>query len=87
MEKETLEFPQSFTIKLIVENVLTDKENKKNIEAVLLSENIQGDDWSYKLSKEAKYVSYNVGVTVADQQQMTRLYGKIKDLPYIKYAI
>ena len=87
MEKENLEFPQSFTIKLIVENVLTDKENKKNIEALLLSENIVGSDWSYKLSKEAKYVSYNVKVTVADQNQMTRLYGKIKDLPHIKYAI
>lgn len=87
MNKETLEFPQSFTIKLIVENILTDKENKKNIEAILMSENIKGTDWSYKLSKEGKYVSYNVGVSVADQNQMTRLYGKIKDLPYIKYAI
>lgn len=87
MKKETLEFPQSFTIKLIVENVLTDKENKKNIEAILLSENIKGGDWSYKLSKEAKYVSYNVAVTLVDQKQMTRLYGKIKDLPHIKYAI
>jgi len=87
MENETLKFPQSFTIKLIVENVLTDKENKKNIEAVLLSENIKGNDWSCKLSKEAKYISYNVGVTVVDQNQMNRLYGKIKDLPHIKYAI
>lgn len=87
MEKETLEFPQSFTIKLIVENVLTDKENKKNIEAVLLSENIKGYDWSYKLSKEAKYVSYNIGITVADKDQMERLYSKIKNIPHIKYAI
>lgn len=87
MNKETLKFPQSFTMKLIVENVLTDKENKKNIEALLLSENIKGSNWSLKLSKEAKYVSYNVDVTVADQNQMTRLYEKIKDLPYIKYAI
>ncbi len=87
MEKETLEFPQSFTIKLIVENVLTDKENKKNIEAILMSENIQGENWSYKLSKEGKYVSYSIAVTVVDQNQMSRLYDKIKDLPYIKYAI
>lgn len=87
MDKETLKFPQSFTMKLIVENVLTDKENKKNIEAILLSENIKGYDWSYKLSKEGKYVSYHVRITVVDQNQMTRLYGKIKDLPHIKYAI
>lgn len=87
MEKETLEFPQSFTIKLIVENILTDRENKNNIEAILLSENIQGENWSYKLSKEGKYVSHNVAVTVVDQNQMARLYEKIKVLPHIKYAI
>jgi len=87
VNRETLDFPQSFTIKIIVENVLTDKENKKNIEAVLMSENIKGTDWSSKLSKEGKYLSYNVGVTVAEKSQMDRLYGKIKDIPNIKYAI
>lgn len=87
MNRETLDFPQGFTIKIIVENVLTDKENKKNIEAILLSENIKGSDWSRKLSKEGKYLSYNVGVTVSDKEQMGRLYGKIKNLPHIKYAI
>lgn len=87
MKKETLEFPQSFTIKLIVENVLTDRENKKNIETVLLSENIQGTDWSTKLSKEGKYLSYNVGIKIDDKDQMDRLYLKIKDIPHIKYAI
>jgi putative lipoic acid-binding regulatory protein len=87
MNGETLEFPQSFTIKVIVENVFTDKENRKNIEAVLLSENIKGSGWSSKLSKEGKYLSYSVGVTVSDKSQMDRLYGKIKDIPHIKYAI
>ncbi len=87
MKKEALEFPQSFTIKLIVDNILTDRENKKNIEAVLMSENIKGTDWSYKLSKEGKYVSYNVGISVIDKNQMERLYSKIKNIPHIKYAI
>ena len=87
MDRETLQFPQSFTIKLIVENVLTDKENRKNIEAVFLSENINGTDWSTKLSREGKYISYNVAVSVDDKEQMDHLYGKIKDLPHIKYAI
>ncbi|MBI9100193.1 MAG: DUF493 domain-containing protein [Spirochaetaceae bacterium] len=87
MKEKALQYPQSFTVKIIVENILTDKENKKNIEAMLLSENIKGTDWSYKLSKEAKYVSYNIGIIVTDQKQMDRLYGKMKNLPYIKYAI
>ena len=87
MKEKALQYPQSFTVKIIVENILTDKENKKNIEAMLLSENIKGTDWSYKLSKEAKYVSYNIGIIVTDQNQMDRLYGKMKNLPYIKYAI
>ena len=87
MNRETLKYPQSFAIKIIVENVLTDKENKKNIEALLMSENIKGTDWSSKLSKEGKYLSYNVGVTVSDKSQMERLFSKIKDIPNIKYAI
>lgn len=87
MEKETLDFPQSFTIKLIVENLLTDKENKENIQTVLTSENIEGSNWSYKLSKEGKYLSYSVGVTVDNKDQMDRLYGKIKEIPHLKYAI
>ncbi|MBN2658647.1 MAG: DUF493 domain-containing protein [Spirochaetales bacterium] len=87
MNGETLEFPLSFTIKVFVENVLTDKENKKNIEAVLLSENIKGSGWSSKLSKEGKYLSYSVEVDIEDKKQMDRLYGKLKDIPYIKYAI
>ncbi|MBB6480461.1 YbeD family protein [Spirochaeta isovalerica] len=87
MNGETLEFPQNFTIKVIVENMLTDKENRKNIEAVLLSENIIGVGWSSKLSKEGKYLSYSVAVRVEDKSQMDRLYGKIKDIPNIKYAI
>ena len=87
MKKETLDFPQSFTIKLIVENILTDRENKKNIEDILLTENIEGSDWSSKVSKEGKYLSYNVAITVLDKEQMERLYTKIKDLPNIKYAI
>lgn len=87
MESETLQFPQSFTMKLIVENVLTDKENRKNIEAILLSENMNGADWSTRLSGEGKYISYHVAVSVADREQMDRLYGKIKNMPHIKYAI
>jgi len=87
MKKDTLDFPQSFTIKLIVENLLTDRENRKNIEAILMSENIDGTDWSTRLSKEGKYLSYNVGVTVKDKNQMDRLYLKVKDLANIKYAI
>jgi len=87
MNGETLEFPQSFTIKIILENILTDRENKKNIEAVLLSENITGTEWSSRLSKEGKYLSYSVDVIVGDKNQMGRLYGKIKDIPHIKYAI
>jgi putative lipoic acid-binding regulatory protein len=87
MKKETLDFPQSFTIKIIVENILTDRENRENIEKILLSEDITGSNWSTKLSKEGKYLSYNVGVIVNDKEQMDRLYGKMKDLPAIKYAI
>lgn len=87
MKKETLVFPQSFTIRLIVENMLTERENKLNIEAILSSENIEGSDWSSKVSKEGKYLSYNVGVTVEDKNQMDRLYLKMKDLPHLKYAI
>ena len=87
MNRESLDFPQSFTIKIIVENILTDRENRKNIEAVLMSENMKGSDWSTKLSKEGKFLSYNVGVTVVDKNQMGRLYGKIKDISHIKYAI
>lgn len=87
MNGETLEFPQSFTIKIIVENVLTDKENRKNIEAVLLSESINGTDWSSKLSKEGKFLSYGIAVQIQDKSQMNRLYGKIKNIPHIKYAI
>ncbi|MDA3811580.1 MAG: DUF493 domain-containing protein [Spirochaetaceae bacterium] len=87
MKKEILEYPQRFTIKIIVENVLTDKENRKNIEALLMSENIKGSDWSFKLSKEGKFLSYNVRITVNDKKQMDRVYNKIRDIPHIKYAI
>lgn len=87
MTNETLEFPQSFSIKLIVENILTDKENKDNINSVLLSENIEGSNWKYKLSKEGKYLSYSVEVTLLDKEQMDRLYEKIKQIPHLKYAL
>ncbi len=87
MKKEILDFPLEFTLKIIVENVLTDKENKNNIKTVLESENINGKDWSSKLSKEGKYLSYRVKVTISDKVQMDSLYAKIKSIPHIKYAI
>ncbi|MCP4179015.1 MAG: DUF493 domain-containing protein [bacterium] len=87
MKKEILDFPQEFTLKIIVENVLTDNENKSNIKTVLESENINGTDWSSKLSKEGKYLSYRVRVNISDKDQMDSLYAKIKSIPYIKYAI
>ncbi len=84
---EKLEFPISFHIKIIMENIDSIEDNERVLKIVLESNNIPHSDWSHKKSREQSYISFSAFVTISSKDEMIYIYNKIKEVPGVKMVI
>ena len=87
LTSDTIEFPVSYTLKVIMETSKGDENNINFITEVLIAKNIPFSNWSKKKSGEGKYTSYSVDITVETLIILRLLYTEIKANPDVKFAI
>ena len=82
-----INFPVSFTLKAIMDNLIAEENHQKELKSVLVKLGIDYTSFSSKLSSNEKYISISVGVKVNDRQMFDSLYLELKKVPGIKYAL
>jgi len=82
-----IKFPVSYTLKVILENSIAEKNHLKELKSVLLKLGVEYKSFSSRLSSNKKYISFSVGIKVDDRQTFDSLYIELKKIPGIKYAL
>ena len=77
----------AFNLKVIMDNSISDTENRQNIENLLKNLKIPHSNWENKLSGKGKYISFTIRVTIYSQELMHELYDNLKNVPGVKIAI
>jgi len=87
-ENETIEFPITFAIKIIMESGDSNEESKKqSLKQVFDKLSIPNSGWKSKLSGKGNYISFTALITVKTKEEMHNLYSELKTVPGVKYAI
>jgi len=86
-DNKEIKFPVSYTLKVILENSIDEKNHLKELKSVLLKLGVEYKSFSSRLSSNKKYISISVGIKVDDRTTFDSLYMELKKIPGIKYAI
>jgi putative lipoic acid-binding regulatory protein len=81
-----IEFPVTFDIKIIRIAAL-DIKGKEEISEIFNKCKILHKNWRTKASSKGTYNSYTIAVTIDNENQMTLLYERLKELKGIKWAV
>jgi len=55
-----IEYPITFNLRVIMDNSISDTENRQNIENLLKNLKILHGNWENKISGKGKYISFTV---------------------------
>lgn len=83
----TLKFPVSYEMRVIMDTVENDETNINAIQNVLDELRIPHRDWNHRRSSEAKYTSYSVKVMIRNHDTLKELYAGLNKIPGVKHAI
>lgn len=86
LDNTKLIFPVVFDLKVIMIKTVP-QENQDILKKILVGRSIPHDNWSTKPSKEGKYISFTVQVTIHNKEMMDILYADLKQEPLVKFAI
>lgn len=87
MLNEKLEFPVTFPLKIITENVENDEWFESQFQQVFKKLDIQYGPFRVRSSRKATYNSFTVEITVNTQSIFTELYQKIGSIKHIRMVI
>ena len=87
MSEKNIKYPVKFRFKIILENILSDKENEENITKILNNLEISYVNFTKTHSSNKKYTSYSASVTVNNKETLYKLYKEIKEIKNFKFAI
>ena len=82
-----LEFPNTFSMKAIVDAKVSVADNENSLKAVLQELDISSEEWRHRFSKENKYISFTFTVTVVDKPQFERMFAKLREIPSVKMLL
>jgi putative lipoic acid-binding regulatory protein len=84
---QKIEYPVSFELKIVFENMLTEERLKQNSEQVFTENKVSFKYLSSKSSSSGNYLSMTYRVRLESQNQLNMLYEALKSLPGLKFAI
>jgi len=87
IENAEIEFPVTFILKAVMDNLGTDDLNKETIVMVLDNQEIKNKYLNSKKSSKGTYTSYHYEVTLISKLQMETMYEQLKTLPGLKFAL
>ncbi|HMM12310.1 MAG TPA: DUF493 family protein [Bacteroidales bacterium] len=80
-------FPVTYVLKIVLDTHMLPMIQKEEMERLFLRVKVPFAFLSSRPSSKGNYVSYSVQVTLTDYEQMTQLYGDLRSLPGIKFAV
>ena len=86
-EQEKLIFPQNFDIKVIVAAVVTIDETKASLSRIFSDCKTVHSFVSARSSAKGNYITYTYNIVLDSQEQMNAVYGALRQLPGIKFAL
>lgn len=86
--EEGLKFPVKYDLKVIYHAQAEDSVLIERLTAILNAKKIPfHGQCSVKPSKEGKYRSINIPVSIADREMFELLYASLKEDPWVKFAL
>lgn len=86
-EKPEVEYPVNYNLKVIFDTSEKQEVQQRNLELVLEDSQVNHEFVKSKHSSKGNYVSLTMNVTLESEEQMTRLYKRMKLLPGIRFAV
>ena len=84
---ETLKFPVTYDLKVILDGTIPESEHRSRISKILFELEIPFSQWSHRLSKVGRYISMTVSITVDSKEILYHLYEELNKLPGLKFAV
>ncbi len=85
--KETLQFPLSFDLKVVVDNTLTATETIQFLDKLMLRLAVANEYLGFKESSKGNFISHTFRVLLLDHPHLQELYAELKTVPGIKFAV
>jgi putative lipoic acid-binding regulatory protein len=85
--KETLQFPLTFDLKVVVDNTLTATETIQFLDKMMLRLSVANEYLGFKESSKGNFISHTFRVLLLDHPHLQELYAELKTLPGIKFAV
>jgi putative lipoic acid-binding regulatory protein len=84
---ESVNYPVSFDLKVIIKTSIDADESQKNLESLLKKLKVPFSDWRRRPSSGGKYISFTVSVDIESAELLEKVYKDIKEVPGVKFAI
>lgn len=84
---ESVNYPVSFDLKVIIETSIHADESQKNLETLLKKLKVPFSDWRRRPSSGGKYISFTVSVDIDSPELLEKVYAALKEVPGVKFAI
>ena len=84
---ETLQFPLTFDLKVVVDNTLTATETIQFLDKMMLRLSVANEYLGFKESSKGNFISHTFRVLLIDHPHLQELYSELKTLPGIKFAV
>ena len=86
-EGREIEFPVTFHFKAVMTGTENDDDNKQKLVNVFLKHKIDYNYHDKKVSSKGSYVSFTYEITLGSREQMKKLYGDLKKIKALKFAV
>lgn len=86
-QEPKIEFPVSFELKVVVETMVSLADTQRQLDELLLRLAVANEYLGVKESGKGKFASHTVRVLLLNQDHLNELYGELKKLPGLKFAI
>jgi putative lipoic acid-binding regulatory protein len=84
---ESVNYPVSFDLKVIIETSIHADESQKNLETLLKKLKVPFSNWRRRSSSGGKYISFTVSVDIDSAELLEKVYTALKEIPGVKFAI
>ena len=87
LKGQDLKFPVTFNLKAVMIGTRFDDENKQDIVSVFKKLDIQYTYLDKKVSAKGTYTSFTYKITLADKNQMYKMYEQLRAIENLKFAL
>lgn len=82
-----LKFPVGYTLKIIVQSDVDDKETERYVHRVFEDLKIINTHWSKRASSKGAYICYSIEVIVSNRPTFDSMYEMLNKMNGVKYIL